>query len=94
MRQMKIARQIKIQRLQDKNRMVGQTFNPSGHTSQSLAERERKLVEEYKNMDAAERLSLYNNFKAWEEYKDQNNIYSSGSFEHNVFMRHFKFMYA
>lgn len=47
-RKMSLARQIKIQRLQTKNRMVGSTFNPSGITSQDILNREEKFVKEMK----------------------------------------------
>jgi len=95
MRKMSIAREIKIQRLQNKSRMTGQTFNPGGHTSESLKEREIKLVSEVKAMPEEKQLELYRSYKAVDKMKNENNIYCSNSFEHNAFMRNFghKFMY-
>lgn len=63
MRKMSLAREIKINRLQNKNRMTGQTFNAGGHTSESLKEREQKLITEHKAMSHEQRQEVYNNYK-------------------------------
>lgn len=93
MRQMKISREIKIQRLQTKNRMTGQTFNPTGHTAESLDKRERELVEKCNAMSKEERQEMYNNYNAIEQWKDENNYHFSNDFEHNAFMRNFKYQF-
>lgn len=89
MRKMSIAREIRINRIQNKNRMTGQTFNPGGHTSESLATREQELVNKYKAMSKEERKETYTAFRTIEKYKDQHRIFCSNSFEHNAFMRNF-----
>lgn len=90
---MSIARQIRVQKLQNKNRMVGQTFNPSGHTSESLNTREQELINQYKNMLPTQREELYNQFKEMNNWKEKNNIHCSNSFEQNVFMRNFAWQF-
>lgn len=40
-------------------------------------------------MTNEERKTIYNEFKKIDQYKDENNLYYSNSFEHNVFMRYF-----
>jgi hypothetical protein len=83
---MKIARQIKIQKLQNKNRMTGQTFNPSGITSEQLIQREFEYINKVKQMTDQEQTELFNSFCNIDKWKDENNIYCSNSFEHNCFM--------
>lgn len=48
MKQTPIRKQIRIQRLQDKNNMAGSAFNPGGHTSESLDARETALKNEWR----------------------------------------------
>ena len=86
---MKLYREIRIQKLQTKNRMVGKTFNPSGHTSQSLDERERLEIARIKQLSNDELNSLREAYKACDLMKLENNIYYSNSFEQNVFKRNF-----
>ena len=90
---MKIARQIKIQRLQSKNRMVGKTFNPGGHTSESLDARELEEVNRIKNLTDDEFLKLGSSYEEIDNYKNENNIFCSNSFEQNVFIRNFQYKY-
>jgi hypothetical protein len=92
-RKMSIARQIKIQKLQTKNRMVGQTFNPSGHTSESLQAREQEYINKVNNMTSEERKAVYEGFVSIENWKAENNIHCSNDFEHNAFMRNFKHLF-
>ena len=72
-RKMSIAREIRIQRLQDKNRMVGQTFNPSGITSAEIDSREKKWVKEMKSKPQEELQAYYKNMK--EMQKDWHHSY-------------------
>jgi len=67
-RKMSLAREIRIQKLQDKNRMVGQTFNPSGFTSGQLNERERNFVLEMKSKGIEYRINWW---KEREEVREQ-----------------------
>ena len=90
---MNIAKQIRIQKLQNKNRMVGKTFNPAAHTSESLKQRELDFIIKCKSISDEERRIMYNEFINIDRFKDLNNIHYSNSFEHNVFMRHFKCLY-
>jgi hypothetical protein len=62
-----IARQIQIGKKQSKNRMVGQTFNPSGITSQMLDDRERQFVEEMKSKSSEERNQYWENAQELQE---------------------------
>lgn len=69
-RKMSIARQIRIQRLQDKNRMVGQTFNPSGITAEELKAKDEDFRAKYEAMTFQERVEVWNKIKAWDEVND------------------------
>jgi len=80
---MKVAREIKIQRLQTKNRMVGQTFNPNGHTSDSLSQREKNEIDLIKNLSDLE----YEKRRLFCVFDDSTN--HSNLFETNVFIRNF-----
>lgn len=64
-----IRRQIQIGRKQSKNRMVGQTFNPSGITSEQIDARERTYVADWqaKGEDAiqAERARINEMREGW-----------------------------
>ena len=86
---MKLHREIKVQKLQNKNRMVGQTFNIGGHTSESLDGRERKEIERIKSLTQEEFTKLKNGYKEIDEYKEKNNLFYSNSFKQNVFIRNF-----
>ena len=88
-----IAKQIRIQKKQDRNRMVGQTFNPSGHTSESLDLREKNYIKEINSMSEQQQLEIYLSFKEIDEMKEKNNIHYSNSFEHNVFIRNFYYKF-
>ena len=90
---MSIAREIRINRLQNKNRMTGHTFNPGGHTSESLAKREVELIAKYKAMTEKERQTTYHQFIEIDKWKYEQNIFMSNSFEHNVFMRNFEYLF-
>lgn len=89
MRKMKIYREIRIQKLQTKNRMVGQTFNPSGHTSESLDKREKEEVERINKLSRSEFEELKAAYEAIRKCKLDNNIYCTNSFNQNVFIRNF-----
>jgi hypothetical protein len=84
MKQMSIRKQIRVQRLQDKNRMVGQTFNPSGITSEQIRTREQGFVIEMKSKTQTERQEYWNKIKPiidnWEY---------SWDWQWCVFQRHF-----
>lgn len=86
---MKISKQIKVQRLQDKNRMVGQTFNPQGHTIESLNGRETEEVARIKSLSPEEFKKLKNYYIEIDQWKEENNIFTSATFEQNVFIRNF-----
>jgi hypothetical protein len=60
MKQMPIRKQIRIQRLQNKNCMVGKTFNPSGITSEQIIIRENNFVHEMKLKTLPERQRYWN----------------------------------
>ena len=45
-RNMSMRKVIRVQKLQTKNRMVGQTFNPSGITAEQYDTREKNFVKE------------------------------------------------
>ncbi len=90
MKRMSIAREIRIQRKQNKNRMTGKTFNPGGHTGESLDRRERELVAKCNAMTQAERKVMYDEYREWEQIKEEQRIFVSNTFEHNAFMRHFE----
>lgn len=90
MKQMKIAKQIQVQRKQDKNRMVGQTFNPRGITSQQLIDREKSHTNYLLSLTDEEINKMYENFSAIEKWKEEENIFCSNSFEHNNFMRMYR----
>ena len=83
-RKMSIAKQIRIQRLQDKNRMVGKTFNPSGITAEQIETRERNWVAEMKAKSQEELQAYYKNMQ--EMKKDWNYSYP---WEWNAFTRNF-----
>jgi hypothetical protein len=83
MRKMSIAREIKINRLQNKNRMTGQTFNVGGHTSESLQEREHKEIEAIKALNAIE-YEEKRQYCIWQQKQQGSNL-----FETNVFIRNF-----
>lgn len=63
MRKMSLARQIRVQKLQDKNRMVGETFNPSGITSEQIQTREQVFINEWKNKTISERRTYWANMQ-------------------------------
>ena len=85
-KKMSIAREIRIQRLQDKNRMVGQTFNPSGITSAEIDSREKKWVKEMKSKPQEELQAYYKNMK--EMQKDWHHSYpwEWSAFERNFYV--------
>lgn len=89
MRKMSMARTIKIQKLQTKNRMVGKTFNPGGHTSESLSGREKQEIERINNLVQCDFILLGSQYKALADFKEENNHHYSNSFEQNVFLRNF-----
>lgn len=93
MGKMSHARTIKIQKLQNKNRMVGQTFNPGGHTSASLDSRESYEIDRIKSLSNEEFIKLGDNYNAIAKYKLDNDEHSSNSFEQNVFIRNFTYLH-
>lgn len=62
-----IAREIQIGKKQSKNRMLGQTFNPSGITSEIMKERENKFIAEMNAMSEQERNDYWKNAKEMQE---------------------------
>lgn len=62
-RKISLAKEIKVQRLQDKNRMVGETFNPTGITSEEIASRELLFINEMASKDLEQRIIYWNNAK-------------------------------
>lgn len=88
---MSIAREIKIQRLQDKNRMVGETFNPSGITSKQIGDRETVFITEWQNKTLEERKSYWKGVKEVLNFRKENNIHISWEWEWGAFSRHFIF---
>ena len=91
---MSITGTIRIQKMQNKNRMVGKTFNPGGHTSESLDLRERQEIERIKNLSQSDFIKLGNQYQALADFKEENNHHYSNSFEQNVFIRNFNLKFA
>lgn len=67
---MSLAREIRIQKLQTKNRMVGQTFNPSGITSEQIKSRGSKFISDMLEKPIEERIAYYNNMKEMQKIWD------------------------
>lgn len=85
-RKMSIAREIKIQKLQTKNRMTGQTFNPSGITGKEIDIRESRFVTEMKEKGLEYRKNW------WKESEEVREIWQySWPWEWCVFQRYFIF---
>lgn len=84
-----VRAQIQIGKKQSKNRMVGQTFNPSGITSEQMREREGKFLAEMKAKTLLERQQYWGGvqevLKMWKE----NNIRCSWCWEWCAFKRGF-----
>ncbi len=51
---------VRISKLQSKNRMVGKTFNPSGHTIETLDKRDNDFLEEFNLMSDEEKQNKIN----------------------------------
>lgn len=84
MRKMSLRREIQIQRKQNKNKMVGQTFNPSGITSEQIRERENKFITDLKNKTQHEREQY------WKEREQVRQIWiGSWPWEWCIFERNF-----
>jgi hypothetical protein len=83
---MSIAREIRINRIQNKNRMTGQTFNPSGITSQQIKDRERDFVLDMQSKTQQERQAYW--MQSEEVRKDWNHSYP---WEWAAFTRNFIF---
>lgn len=58
---MSVSSEIRVQKKQTKNRMVGETFNPTGITSEQILDREQKFVVEMKDKNIVERLAYWKN---------------------------------
>jgi len=90
-RKMSLAREIQIQKKQNKNRMVGETFNPSGITGKEIDAREKIFVQNMKNLSHTERAEYWRQVKEIIEYREENNIHCSWAWEWCSFNRHFVF---
>lgn len=88
---MKLHRQIKVQKLQTKNRMTGQTFNPSGITSAQIAEREKEFISIWERRGVNERTEYWGNVLSILEFRKINHIRCSWEWEWCVFSRYFTF---
>ena len=73
--------------------MVGKTFNPGGHTSESLDAREKIEDERINNLSEAEFLELGDKYQKIADYKERENLSFSNSFEQNVYLRNFQGKY-
>jgi hypothetical protein len=89
MKMMPIAKQIRIQRKQNKNRMVGQTFNPSGITSEMIRIRENGFIIEMKAKTIDERKAYWDNVKIMIDERKANFIHCSWPWQWCAFERHF-----
>lgn len=89
-RKMSLAREIRIQKMQTKNRMTGQTFNPSGITSEQIKDRERTFVEYWENKPIEERITYWSNVQeVISELKSAGFKYFSWEWEWCAFKRNF-----
>lgn len=89
MKTMSIAKQIRIQRKQDKNRMAGKTFNPSGITSEQITSRENTFISEMESKTQQERQKYWDKVLDILKEREQNNIHCSWSWDWCAFQRHF-----
>lgn len=92
MKRMSLKREISIQRLQTKNRMVGQTFNPSGITSEQIKEREQRFLEEMKAKPLEERKEYWNNVQEILQARKKHGIRCSREWQWCVFERNKSFL--
>ncbi len=87
MKKMSLKRETTIQRLQNKNRMVGQTFNPSGITSKQIQTREKLFISEMKSRSLEERKAYWENVQNILRELKKNKIHCSWEWEWCVFKR-------
>lgn len=76
MRKMSIAREIRIQKLQTKNRMTGQTFNPSGATDESLKKRDSDYIDHFYSLTRKARKTEVKNVMQYYEFTKSKRISS------------------
>ena len=79
-----IKKQIRIQKLQNKHRMVGQAFNPSGITSEQIRTRENNFTDKFDKMTKEERRQYWQNTAKVREIWQ-----GSYPWEWCVFIRHY-----
>jgi len=83
---MSFRQNVRVSKLQSKNRMVGKTFNPSGHTLESLDKMDRECLEEFSLMSDEQKKKKIEGFKPLIELcKDKG---WSFPFEYNLLERH------
>lgn len=87
MKKIPLRREIKIQRLQNKNRMVGQTFNPSGITSEKIQERKERFLNEMKSKPPKDRKAYWDGVQKILRERKEHGIHCSWEWEWCVFER-------
>ncbi|MDD3040908.1 hypothetical protein [Bacteroides sp.] len=88
MRKMSLRREIAIQRRQTKSRMTGQTFNPSGITSEEIRERERLFIEDMNSKPIEERRAYWEKVQKIVQEREDAGIYCSWEWQWCAFERH------
>lgn len=84
-----LRREIQIGKKQNRSRMLGQTFNPSGITSEQTREREVKFVAEMKAKTLQERQQYWDGVQEILKMQKENNIHCSWDWEWCAFRRGF-----
>lgn len=85
-RKMSLAREIRINRLQNKNRMTGQTFNTSGITSEQIVQRERTWVKEMQSKSQEELQAYRNNMEEMQKGWNHSYPWEWCAFERNFYV--------
>lgn len=83
---MSFRQTVRVSKLQSKNRMVGKTFNPSGHTLQSLDKRDSDFLEEFNLMSDEDKQNRIEGFKPLIKLCKEKGW--SFPFEYNLLERH------
>ena len=81
-RNMSMRKVIRVQKLQNKNRMVGKTFNPSGITAEQYDAREKNFVKEMQAKSQEELQAYYKNMKEMQKDGSTTNLVGKDSALH------------
>lgn len=85
-RNMSMRKVIRVQKLQNKNRMVGQTFNPSGITAEQYDTREKNFVKEMQAKSQEELQAYYKNMKEMQKDWTCSYPWEWSAFERNFYI--------